>query len=179
MSPIPLQLTAAQRRQLQRQLRHPGDVRPYRRAVALLEVARGQPVAAVADLLGVSRQSVYHWVQAYRRCPGLQVLADGYGAGRPSLWTPQLQALLQAALRQRPGELGYLGVNWTVPLLREHLGRVGGRWLSQDTIRRELDRLGYVWKRFRYALPADPQGEKKTPDPPAPAGTAAAQRQAV
>ena len=169
MAQQPLQLTAAQRRQLRRQLQHPGGARPYRRAVALLEVGRGQPVAEVADLLGVSRQSVHNWVQAYRRDPGPQALADGYGVGRPSLWTPRLLALLQEALRRRPDQLGYLAVNWTVPLLREHLGCAGDRWLSEDTIRRELDRLGYVWKRYRYVLPADPQREKKTADPPAPA----------
>jgi transposase len=176
---IPLLLTAAQRRQLRRQLRQPGDVRPYRRAVALLEVGGGQSVAAVAAQLGVSRQSVYNWVEAYRRSPGPQALADGYGPGRPSLWTEELRALLRAALRQSPGGLGYRGVNWTVPLLRAYLDRAGGRRLSEDTIRRELGRLGYVWKRFRYALPADPEREKKTADPAAPAGIAAPRRRAV
>src|SRR5438874_626502 len=118
---MPLLLTVAQRHQLRTRLRHPGDARPYRRAVALLEVGGGRPVAAVAAQLGVSRQSVYNWVEAYRRCPGPQALADGYGAGRPSLWTEELRTLLRAALRQPPGGLGYLGVNWTVPLLRDYL----------------------------------------------------------
>jgi hypothetical protein len=52
-------------------------------------------------------------------------------------------------------------VNWTVPLLQEHLSRCTDRWLSDDTIRRELDRLGYVWKRFRSVLPPDSRREKK------------------
>jgi transposase len=176
---IPLQLTAAQRRQLGRQLRHPGGARPYRRALAILEVSRGRPIAAVATLLGVTRQTVYNWVDAYRRSPGPQGLADGYGIGRPALWTEELQTLLQAALRLPPGDLGYAGVNWTVPLLRDYLGRVGGQWLSDDTIRRQLDRLGYVWKRFRYVLPADPERDKKTPDPLAAGAAAGPQRQAV
>jgi hypothetical protein len=33
--------------------------------------------------------------------------------------------------------------------------------------RRELVRLGYVWKRFRSVLPAEPDGEKKTAHPTA------------
>ena len=65
----------------------------------------------------------------------------------------------------------------TVPLLQAHLQRCGGRRLSEDTIRRQLDRLGYVWKRFRYVLPPDPEREKKTRHPAAAAGLAAAQRQ--
>jgi transposase len=176
---IPLQLTAAQRRQLRRLLEHPSDVRPYRRALAILEVAGGRSIAAVAALLRVSRQSVYNWVDAYCRSPGTQALADGYGTGRPSLWTEPLRTLLQEALGQLPDAFGYPGVNWTVPLLREHLGRFGGQWLSEDTIRRELDRIGYVWKRFRYVLPADSEAEKKTADPPAIAAIAATRRRAV
>jgi hypothetical protein len=70
--------------------------------------------------------------------------------------------------------MGYDAVNWTVPLLQEHLRTCAGRWLSDDTIRRELDRLGYTWKRFRYVLPPDPEREKKTRHPAAAAGDAAA-----
>jgi hypothetical protein len=31
---------------------------------------------------------------------------------------------------------------------------------SDDTVWREQQRLGYVWERFRYVLPADPEVEK-------------------
>ncbi|HTU18301.1 MAG TPA: hypothetical protein VMG10_09610 [Gemmataceae bacterium] len=68
-------------------------------------------------------------------------------------------------------------MSWAVPLLQEHLFQHGGRWLSDDTIRRELDRLGYVWKRFRHVLPPDPEREKKTRHPAAAARFAAPQRQ--
>jgi transposase len=85
-----------------------------------------------------------------------------------------LETLLLVALEQRPDELGCPGLNWTVPLLRDYLQRSSGQGLSDDTLRRELDRLGYVWKRSRYVLPPDPQREKKTRDPAAPAGPAAA-----
>jgi transposase len=104
---------------------------------------------------------------------------DHYGVGRPSLWTEELQALLLTCMQQRPTDLGYAGVSWTVPLLQEQLYRCSGQWLSDDTIRRQLDRLGYVWKRFRYVLPPDPEREKKTPHPQAAQGVAASERQAV
>jgi transposase len=45
--------------------------------------------------------------------------------------------------------------------LRQQLASWDGSWLAQDTIRRQLHQLGYVWKRTRYVLPADPEGEKK------------------
>jgi len=173
-----VQLTSSQRRRLRTQLRRATDAGYYRRLLAILELDRGQTVAEVAALLQVTRQSVYNWARSFEACPDPAVLQDHYGIGRPSAWTEQLQTLLLTSLQQRPDELGYVGVNWTVPLLQEHLFRHGGHWLSDDTIRRELDRLGYVWKRFRYVLPPDPEREKKTRHSAAIAGFAAPQCQA-
>ena len=167
-------LTAWQRRKLRTQLRRAERASYYRRLLALLELDRGKSVAEVADLLRVTRQSVYNWALSFAACPDPAILQDQYGVGRPSAWTQELQALLRAGLERRPDELGCAGMNWTVPLLQEYLYRWGGRRLSDDTIRRELDRLGYVWKRFRYVLPPDPQREKKTRHPAAAAGPAAA-----
>ena len=169
-----VQLTAWQRRKLRAQLRRAEQASYYRRLLALLELDRGKSVAEVAALVRVTRQSIYNWANSFAACPDPAILQDQYGVGRPRVWTEELQSLLRAGLEQRPDELGYAGLNWTVPLLREHLYRAGGRWLSDDTIRRELDRLGYVWKRFRYVLPPDPQREKKTRPPAAAAGDAAA-----
>jgi transposase len=138
----------------------------------------GQSVAAVAELLGVSRQSVYNWSRAFAQSPRPETLADDFGGGRPTLWTDQARTVLCECFRHRPQELGYTGMNWTVALLRSYLLDRTGLCLSDDTIRRQLQRLGYVWKRFRYVLPADPQQEKKKPHPPTFAGLAATQRQA-
>ena len=173
-----VQLSSSQRRDLRGQLRGARDASYYRRLLALLELDRGKSVAEVAELLHVSRQSVYNWAHLFVTSPKHTTLRDHYGGGRPSAWAGQLRELLRSSLERHPDEFGYAGVNWTVPLLREHLYDQGGRWLSDDTIRRELDRLGYVWKRFRYVLPPDPEREKKTRHPAAAAGLAAAQRQA-
>jgi transposase len=170
-----VQLTPAQRSRLRAALRNTADAAAYRRLLAILELDGGQSVATVADQLGVTRQSVYNWADTFAQSPGVRVLRDHYGGGRPGLWDEPLRALLTACLRQRPDELGYAAVNWTVPLLQEHLERHGGCRLSDDTIRRELQRRGYVWKRYRYVLPPDPQREKKTRHPAAAAGLAAGQ----
>jgi transposase len=167
-------LTAWQRRQLRTQLRRAERASYSRRLLARLKLDRGKSVAEVADLLRVSRQSVYNWASAFTADPDPAVLQDQYGVGRPRAWTEDLQALLRAGLERRPDEVGCAGLNGTVPLLQDYLYRRGGRRLSEDTIRRELDRLDYVWKRFRYVLPPDPQREKKTRHPAAAAGDAAA-----
>ena len=173
-----LAYTGWQRRRLERQLREAKDAPLYRRTLALLEVARGKSVAEVARALGVSRQSIYNWAAAYAAGHDPLALADGDRSGRPSVWTDDLRATLGAALGRPPDRLGYPAVNWTTPLLRENLGRCCDRRPGANTIRRELHRLGYVWKRSRYVLDPDPEREKKTPDSPARAGPGGAARPA-
>jgi transposase len=173
-----LTLTAGQRRRLQRQLETAPDARLYRRTLAVLEVARGQPVAAVARILGVTPRSVYHWLRAYADGRDPASLRDAPRPGRPGLWTEEGRECLLASLGRSPQDLGYAAAGWTVPLLREHLGRRAGRWLPEDTIRRELQRQGYAWKRARYVLDPDPELEKKTRHPPPRPGPAAPHRPA-
>ncbi len=176
---IRLRLTRWQRLRLGCQLKDTQDARVYQRTLAILEYSAGQPLARIAARLQVSRQSVYNWIETYRQTYLPAALRDEDRSGRPSLWTEDLRALLRALLGQTPDELGYFAVNWTVPLLQEELAHRTGQSLSDDTIRREMDRLGYTWKRSRYVLEPDPEREKKTAPSPTSAenqGVVAAQR---
>ena len=173
-----LTLTPWQRRHLQRQLQQTQDAHVYRRTLAILEYNRGQGITQIARTLGVTRQSVYNWIDAYAATRDPATLQDGDRCGRPSRWTDHLQGLLRSLLPQCPQDLGYFAVDWTVPLLQEQLAHATGQWLSDDTIRRELRRLQYGWTRSRYVLDPDSEEEKKTapasPDP----GVGAAERAA-
>jgi transposase len=155
-------LTQAQRRRLRRQLQQTSDARVYRRTLALLEYDRGRCVTEIAVSLGVTCRSIYSWMAAYKRGHDPNALQDARRSGRPCLWTPRRQALLHALLETSPDQLGYWALNWTVPLLSEQIQRQTGKRFSEDTIRRELQRQRYVWKRFRYVLDPDPDQEKKT-----------------
>jgi transposase len=161
-----LSLTPWQRRQLQRQLKQTLDAHVYRRTLGILEVGRGQSITQIARTLGVTRQSVYNWIADYSSTNDPTVLEDAERPGRPSRWTDPLRVLLQSLMNQSPQQLGYFAVDWTVPLLQEHLRHCTGQWLSDDTIRRELQRLRYLWKRSRYVLDPDPEEEKKKTHPP-------------
>ncbi len=175
-----LRLTGRQRRRLDRQLRATADTDLFRRLLALLEIDDGRPITHIADQLRVGRRTIYNWVAAFRHDSTPAALVDGRGQGRPRLCDDgELLPALEAAIRQAPDAWGYQAVDWTTPLLREHLAARHGVDLSDDTIRRELHRLGYVWKRSRYALRPDPEGEKKKTHPPPAAATAPTQRQAV
>jgi transposase len=168
-------VTEGQRHRLEQQLRRTADARVYRRTLALLEVSQGIPIAEVARTLGVSRQSVYNWLENYGRTHDPAALQEAVHPGRPKLWTTDLELLLHSLMTMSPDQRGYFATNWTVPLLQEELKHCGGAQVSDDTIRRELSRLGYVWKRSRYVLQPDPEEEKKTPHSPANPGLAAAE----
>jgi len=173
-----LNLAPDERRGLRRQLAQARDVRVYRRTLAVLEVDRGRPMTDVAGALGVTRQSVHNWVAAYARDPAPAALADRPRVGRPPLLTADGADWLRLLLARPPQWLGYPAANWTVPLLCEALHGDTGQRPSEDTVRRALHRLGYVWKRPRYVLAPDPDREKKKTRPAADRGPAAAERRA-
>src|SRR5262249_6972777 len=147
-----LHLTARQRRQLHDQLRTARTARLYRRTLALVEAAQGKPIAHIARSLGVSRRSFYHWQQRYTAHHDPAALVDRKGSGHPSVWTPQLRTLLEQGLAGKPEQWGYQASKWTVPLLIAHLAEQSGQRVSDATVRRQLRRMGYVWKRPRYVL---------------------------
>jgi transposase len=174
-----LHLTAHQRRRLEQQLQGASDAGLFRRTLAILEAAAGRPIAEIARLLRTSRVSVYQWIDCYQQAHDPADLVDQRGGNRPTLWTEDLQAALAATLQRRPTHFGYQALEWTVPLLQEHLESWRGEPVSTTSIRRRLHELNYVWKRPRYVLDPDPEREKKTSHPPRNRRPAAALGEAV
>jgi transposase len=169
-----LTLTTWQRRRLEQQLRSTHDARVYRRTLAVLEAARGEPVSAVARRLRVTPRVIYYWLANYARDRAPDTLRDLDRSGRPTVLTASDRDLLRGVLGRSPQEWGYPAAQWTVPRLREYLAGRTGRRPSDDTIRRASRRLGYTWKRSRYALDPDPEfGGKKEAHPAADPGPAA------
>lgn len=173
-----LKLTHWQRRRLHQQLKVTSDARTYRRTLAVLELDRGRSAADIAAMLGVTRQSVHNWAAAFAHEPDPLTLRDEDRSGRPALLAEQTDGLLPSLMGQSPQDLGYPHTDWTVPLLQQQLEEGLGLRPSDETVRRGLRRLGYVWKRPRYVLDPDPEREKKTADSPADPGLAASERRA-
>src|SRR5437016_4004082 len=111
-----LNLTSWQRQRLRRQLVQTANARLLRRTLAVLEFDAGRPAAEIARMLGFARQSVYHWVEAYRRNLDPSVLQDAEGRGRPRTLDEDTEHLLDALLTFSPQSFGAPHVNGTVPL---------------------------------------------------------------
>jgi transposase len=157
-------LNARQRRRLQQKLRSADEAALCRRILAVLEVDAGKAISGVAELLGVSRQSIYNWIESYASRHDPEDLADRERSGRPPRWSKEVQGALQECLKWPPDSWSYQAVSWTVPLLQNWLIEQTGMTFSESAIRQHLHRLGYTWKRSRYVLEPDPEREKKKAD---------------
>jgi transposase len=165
-----------QRRRLRQQPKTARDARTYRRTLAVLELDRGRPAADIAEMLGVTRQSVHNRAADFARDPQPSALVDEERSGRPPVLAELTESTSRSLMPRSPQDLGYPDTDWTVPLLQRELERSAGLLPSDETVRRALHRLGHVWKRPRYVLDPDPEREKKTPDSAANRGPSAPKR---
>jgi transposase len=142
-------------------LQFAGDVRVYRRTLALLELDRGRSAREVAESLGVARETVQRWAARLRGPGSPSDLADAPRPGRPPLLGGEALDFLWSVLKRTPQDLALPHTSWTVPLLCRVVAIATGLEPSGDTVRRVLSDWGYAWKRPRYVLAPDPEREKK------------------
>jgi putative transposase len=107
----------------------------YRRALALLELDRGQTYTAVTKTLQVTQTTLSTWVKKYQE-NGLQVLADQPRSGRPIEIDGNQRAKITALACSDPPE-GY--AEWNLRLLADKAVELGYcESLSHTSVRRIL-----------------------------------------
>jgi len=154
----PFVLTAREQGHLESLLQGPA-ARESRRAQALLWLAQGFFVEDVADLLGISRQTVYNWARRFMERDGGDVrqrLTDAPRSGRPPTALGIIDPLLAEVIDRDPRDLGYRATGWTNRLLRRYLKEVHRISVSRRSVSRALARLAIVWKRPRHQLAQRP-----------------------
>ena len=148
---------------LTKALKRVTDARLFQRVQAVLWVAQGDTISEVTELMGVSGQTVYNWLQRYLACHQVAALADAPRSGRP-VTAPQITAtpILQS-LRCNPLRLGYRTTVWSVKLLAAHLSRQYDCPITPHTLRRRMKAMGLRCKRPRYFYEekAPPRAQKK------------------
>jgi transposase len=155
----PITLTVRQRVDLQIAVAHAPSAREWRRAQALLWLSEGESVEAVAELLGVSRQTVYNWVDRFRERSALDSparLTDAPRPGRPRAGGGDIDLLISGVIDSDPRTLGYRPTVWTAPLLGRYLRDHHEIIVSDRTVSRSIARLGLRWKRPRHELARRP-----------------------
>jgi transposase len=144
------ELTAEQET-LRHLMRSDPDPRVRHRAHALLLVAQGQTVAAVARLFGTAGHRVRAWGGRFV-VEGRAGLVDRSRRGRPPKLSEDDRAFLAQALEQGPQPSGVPVPVWSIRDLHALVQRERGITLRVDTLHRAVQALGYRSRRPRHDL---------------------------
>jgi transposase len=155
-----LALTHRQRGEWEDVVAHTPWAKERCRAQVLLWIAEGFEVAEVAELMHVTRQTVYHWLSRFQQRvePDLRArLRDAPRLGRPRAAEGTIDELVAAVIDGDPRQFGYHATVWTAPLLSRYLREHHAIKVSDRTVSRAIDRLGLRWKRPRHELALRPE----------------------
>jgi transposase len=156
----PIVLTVRQRVDLEAATAHAPSARECCRAQALLWLAEGEPVEAVSERMGVSRQTVYNWIDRFQERTGDDLrtrLTDAPRPGRPRAGGGVVDALIAQVIDTDPRVLGHHQTVWTAPLLSRHLKEHHRIVVCSRTVSRAIARLDIRWKRPRHQLALRPK----------------------
>lgn len=149
-------LSSRERIELEQLLGHAQDSRVVLRAYALLWLDDGESLTEVAAHLSVSRQTVYNWHRRWSESSAenlINRLSDAPRSGRPVTATDQrVTQLIDAIIDSDPRELQYRSTVWTAALLVRYLSDFHQMTVSDDSIRRVIEKLRIRWKRPRHSL---------------------------
>ena len=145
-----LGFTRFDRLRLQKALKQVTDKRTFVRLKAVLLCAEGMAVPSVAQLLDISFQIVYRWINAYVQHHCAAVLFDAPRSGRPLSAPGITDKRILKQLKRNPLKLGYHTNVWTVKVLAKHLSEVYGCDIQPFTLYRRMKAMGLRSKRPRY-----------------------------
>lgn len=123
-----------------REILRSSESRYDHRLHGVLSVCRGLSCYETAAVWGRSARSVEHWVRRYEAL-GLTGLMERGKPGRPATLLPGELAKLQRQLLADPVRCGWPDERWSGALLRSHLSRDYGRFMSLRQCQRLLRRL--------------------------------------
>ena len=120
----------------------PDGVMNYLRLIAVRAVEeKDYSPELIADILGISRSSIYDWLRWYR-AGGEAALDTRTAPGAPPVITPLMDWWLeQMVLNSTPVDHGYDTVLWTRAILAELLNQYFGIWVSESTVGLHLHAL--------------------------------------
>jgi len=150
-----IKLNYKERSELEAILKSRASGEILQRAQALLLLDEGESVTDVAELLRVSRQTVYNLMARFEQRSEHNLtarLADAARSGRPATAKGVIDPLIDSVIDSDPRDYGYNSTVWTADLLRHYLSDIHQEEVSLRSVGYALSRLGLRWKRPRYTL---------------------------
>ena len=113
------------------------------RGRAILEIAEGRSVDQVAELLHVTRQTVYNWMRQFLARSDKDPVdrLSTAALGRPKKCREPIEPILETAMNRDPRSLGYESVFWSTSLLMRHLKQRHGIDASRTSVELAIHRL--------------------------------------
>jgi transposase len=115
------------------------------RARLLLGLLGGQGPSAVARRLGVTRPTVYAWIDRFNAA-GIDGPHDRPRPGRPPTYTAEQRAEVLAAALTKPEDLGLPFGCWTLDRLQAYLNEQKGIAIKRSRIDEVLLDEGLRWR---------------------------------
>jgi transposase len=147
-----LHLSAFTRTQLYRRLQQAyasGSLKLVKRIHALLALAQGQSVSAVAEMLSLGEQTVRDYRNQYL-FKGLASLVYQAPPGRPSKLTKTHRQHLAEWIKASPQEAGYTSGCWNTPMIQDLIQRHFGVAYHPHYIATLLKNLGFSYQKARF-----------------------------
>jgi transposase len=123
----------------------------YRNCSIILLTNGGHTIAAIAELLGCSGETVKRIRRLYRQ-QGLKAMVPIKPPGRPSQASPSFRDMLAQVVQTQPQTLGYGFTTWSTARLAAHLAKVTGIRFSSNQIRRLLHQDGFSVHRPKHTM---------------------------
>ena len=149
----PISLTPAEQKELRRHARRAVG-RVSERIHYVLLFVRGHDPEEIAHLYAVDVRTVQSWLTRFRE-GGVGALDDLPRRGRPRAASVAAVVEARHCLEGTPARVGITRTTWTRGLLGRHLGERFGCWLSPASVRRLIQRLGFVWTRPKLTTKRD------------------------
>lgn len=149
--PIPLRLSAGQKRKLWNLRLSTQSKRVYARTSGLLMLSSGESATRVAACLGVCVDTVTNWKHRWMGSGYFQI-ADRPRSGRPPRATAAYRKRLEEAVARGPRAYRYLFTVWSAGRLAAHLQHKTGIALGEKQVRHWLSKIGFAFRRPKHTL---------------------------
>jgi transposase len=147
-----LQLSSFTRKQLYRRLQEAyanGSLKLVKRIHTLLDLAQGQSVREVADMLALGEQTVRDYRNQFL-FKGIASLVYHSPPGRPSKLTKTQRTQLAEWIKASPQDSGYTSGCWNTPMIQDLIHRQFGVEYHPHYLATLLKNMGFSYQKARF-----------------------------
>ena len=117
------------------------DPKAVKRLMIALAYRDSVSVDTLSERHGISRSTIYSWLDRFEEESIAEAIRDEHRPGRPALLDEQERKQLTESLQSHPREVGFSEESWTPDLVQEHIQQEYRVSYSHGHIRRILKQL--------------------------------------